>query len=87
MTDAFVLGGVRTPVGRYGGSLSHIRVDDLVGRTMVAACQRVGLPLHRVDDIVAGCARDAVGDAGRVSWLICVGARLEHAGALRPCQP
>jgi len=55
MTDAFVLGGVRTPVGRYGGSLSHIRVDDLVGRTMVAACQRVGLPLHRVDDIVAGC--------------------------------
>src|SRR5919198_674393 len=29
MTDAFVLGGVRTPVGRYGGSLSHIRTDDL----------------------------------------------------------
>ena len=28
MTDAFVLGGVRTPVGRYGGSLSHLRVDD-----------------------------------------------------------
>jgi acetyl-CoA acetyltransferase len=25
MSDAFVLGGVRTPVGRYGGSLSHIR--------------------------------------------------------------
>jgi len=34
MTDAFVLGGVRTPVGRYGGSLSHVRVDDLLGRTM-----------------------------------------------------
>ena len=31
MTDAFVLGGVRTPVGRYGGSLSHIRTDDLLG--------------------------------------------------------
>ncbi|MDX6684383.1 MAG: hypothetical protein QOF86_511, partial [Baekduia sp.] len=29
MTHAFVLGGVRTPVGRYGGSLSHIGVDDL----------------------------------------------------------
>jgi acetyl-CoA acetyltransferase len=35
MTDAFVLGGVRTPVGRYGGSLSHIRTDDLLGQTMV----------------------------------------------------
>jgi hypothetical protein len=31
MTDAFVLGGVRTPVGRYGGSLSHIRTDDRPG--------------------------------------------------------
>jgi acetyl-CoA acetyltransferase len=43
MTDAFVLGGVRTPVGRYGGALSHLRPDDLVGRTMVAACERVGV--------------------------------------------
>jgi acetyl-CoA acetyltransferase len=41
MTDAFVLGGVRTPVGRYGGALSHVRPDDLVGLTMVAACERV----------------------------------------------
>jgi acetyl-CoA acetyltransferase len=32
MTDAFVLGGVRTPVGRYGGALSHIRTDDLLER-------------------------------------------------------
>jgi acetyl-CoA acetyltransferase len=45
MTDAFVLGGVRTPVGRYGGALSHVRADDLLGRTMVAACERVGVPL------------------------------------------
>src|SRR6266581_3753591 len=54
MTEAFVLGGVRTPVGRYGGSLSHIRTDDLLGRAMVWACERVGVPLERVEDIVAG---------------------------------
>jgi acetyl-CoA acetyltransferase len=54
MTDAFVVGGVRTPVGRYGGSLSHIRTDDLLGQTMVAACERVGVPLERIEDIVAG---------------------------------
>ena len=29
MTDAFIVGGVRTPVGKYGGSLSHLRTDDL----------------------------------------------------------
>ena len=50
MTDAFVLGGVRTPVGRYGGSLSHIRTDDLLGQTMVSACERVGVPLVSLEE-------------------------------------
>jgi acetyl-CoA acetyltransferase len=59
MTDAFVLGGVRTPVGRYGGSLSHIRTDDLLGQTMVWACESVGVPLERVEDIAAGCVNPA----------------------------
>jgi acetyl-CoA acetyltransferase len=59
MTDAFVLGGVRTPVGRYGGSLSHLRVDDLLGRTMVWACERVGVQLDRIEDIAAGCVNPA----------------------------
>jgi acetyl-CoA acetyltransferase len=56
MTDAFVLGGVRTPVGRYGGSLSHLRIDDLLGQTMVAACERAGVPIERIEDITAGPA-------------------------------
>jgi acetyl-CoA acetyltransferase family protein len=68
MTDAFVLGGVRTPVGRYGGSLSHVRTDDLLGQTMVAACERVGVPLDRIEDITAGCvnpAHEGMGDIAR----------------------
>jgi acetyl-CoA acetyltransferase family protein len=68
MTDALVLGGVRTPVGRYGGSLSHIRVDDLLGQTMVWACERVGVPLERIEDIAAGCvnvAHEGMGDVAR----------------------
>ena len=72
MNDAFVLGGVRTPVGRYGGSLSHIRTDDLLGQTMVSACERVGVPLERVEDIVAGCvnpAHEGMGDIARWAAL------------------
>ena len=72
MTDAFVLGGIRTPVGRYAGSLSHLRVDDLLGQTMVAACQRVGVELDRVDDIAAGCvnpAHEGMGDVARWAAL------------------
>src|SRR5580693_5098754 len=68
MTDAFIFGGVRTPVGRYGGSLSHFRTDDLLGRTMVAACERVGVPLERVEDITGGCvntAHEGMGDVAR----------------------
>ena len=63
MTDAFILGGVRTPVGRYGGGLSHIRTDDLLGRTMVAACERVGVPLERIEDIAAGCVNPGFPDS------------------------
>ena len=72
MSDAYVVGGVRTPVGKYGGSLSHIRLDDLLGRTMVAACERVGVPLERVEEITAGCvnsAHEGMGDVGRWAAL------------------
>src|SRR5947199_2554979 len=72
MSDAFVLGGMRTPVGRYGGALSHIRTDDLLGQTMVWACERVGVPLDRIEDITAGCvnvAHEGMGDIARWAAL------------------
>ena len=72
MTDAFILGGVRTPVGRYGGALSHIRTDDLLGLTMVAACERAGVPLDAIEDINAGCvnpAHEGMGDIARWAAL------------------
>jgi acetyl-CoA acetyltransferase family protein len=72
VTDAFILGGVRTPVGRYAGSLSHIRTDDLLGQTMVWACERVGVELDRIEDIAAGCvnpAHEGMGDVARWAAL------------------
>src|SRR6476659_9186768 len=72
MTDAFVLGGVRTPVGRYGGSLWHLRTDDLLGQTMAWACEEVGVDLDRIEDIAAGCvnvAHEGMGDIARWAAL------------------
>src|SRR6201997_667712 len=72
MTEAFVLGGVRTPFTRYGGSLSHIRLDDLLGMTMKGACERVGVGLDQIEDIVAGCvnpAHEGMGDIARWAAL------------------
>jgi acetyl-CoA acetyltransferase family protein len=68
MSEAFVLGGVRTPFAKYGGSLSHLRTDDLLGSTMVAACAHLGVPLERIEDIAAGCvntAHEGMGDVAR----------------------
>src|SRR3979409_265763 len=72
MTDAFVLGGVGTPFARYGSSLSHIRADELLGMTMKGACERVGVDIDEVEDIVAGCvnpAHEGMGDVGRWAAL------------------
>src|ERR1700750_1626129 len=70
--SAFVVGGVRTPVGKYGGGLAHIRLEALLGRTRSAACQRVGAPPDRVEEITAGCvntAHEGMGDLGRWAAL------------------
>src|SRR6202008_1760923 len=83
MTEAFVLGGVRTPFARYGSSLSHIRLDDLLGMTMKGACERVGVGLDQVEDIVAGCvnpAHEGMGDVARWAALA-VGVPDSVAGA------
>jgi acetyl-CoA acetyltransferase family protein len=72
MTDAFVLGGVRTPFAKYGSSLSHIRTDELLGMAMTGACARVGVDLDQIEDIVAGCvnpAHEGMGDIARWAAL------------------
>src|ERR1700680_2429392 len=72
MTDAFVLGGVRTPFARYGSSLSHIRADELLGMTMKGAGERVGVGLDQIEDVVAGCvnpAHEGMGDVARWAAL------------------
>jgi acetyl-CoA acetyltransferase family protein len=59
-------------VGRYGGGLSHVRTDDLLGQTMVWACERAGVPLDRIEDIAAGCvnvAHEGMGDIARWAAL------------------
>ena len=72
MAEAFVLGGVRTPFARYGSSLSRIRTDGLLGMTMKGACERVGVAVDQIEDIVAGCvnpAHEGMGDVARWAAL------------------
>ena len=72
MAEAYVLGGVRTPFAKYGGTLSHFRTDELLGMTMRGACERLGIAPAAIEDIAAGCvnaAHEGMGDIGRWAAL------------------
>jgi 3-oxoadipyl-CoA thiolase len=60
MTDAYLVTGVRTPIGRYGGALAPVRPDDLAAHVMGALLERVPeLPVDAIDEVILGCANQA----------------------------
>jgi acetyl-CoA acyltransferase len=60
MTEAFICDAVRTPIGRYGGSLAHVRADDLAAIPIKALIERnPGVDWDQVDDVIYGCANQA----------------------------
>ncbi|CEA09033.1 Beta-ketoadipyl-CoA thiolase [Arthrobacter saudimassiliensis] len=59
MAEAFLVGGVRTPVGRYGGGLSSVRPDDLAGLVLSELAAREGLDPAVVDEVILGNANGA----------------------------
>src|SRR5918992_1357893 len=77
MTDAFVLDHVRTPFGRYGGGLSHIRPDDLAAVPIRALLDRYpAIDPARIDDIVLGDANGAGEDNRNVARMAALLAEL-----------
>jgi len=70
MSDVLVCDAVRTPIGRYGGSLSSIRTDDLGAIPIRALLERnSALDPEAVDDIVYGCANQAGEDNRNVARM------------------
>jgi 3-oxoadipyl-CoA thiolase len=60
MSEAFLVDGTRTPVGRYGGALSSVRPDDLAAHVIGALRDRQpGVDWDAVDEVVLGCANQA----------------------------
>ncbi|HEX8263456.1 MAG TPA: 3-oxoadipyl-CoA thiolase [Allosphingosinicella sp.] len=60
MTEAFICDAVRTPIGRYGGSLAHVRADDLAAVPIRALIDRnPGVDWGELDDVILGCANQA----------------------------
>ncbi|MCH8248594.1 MAG: 3-oxoadipyl-CoA thiolase [Proteobacteria bacterium] len=70
MPAAFICDAVRTPIGRYGGSLASIRTDDLGAIPIAALLQRnATLDANAIDDLVYGCANQAGEDNRNVARM------------------
>ena len=55
--DAYVVAAVRTPVGRKGGMLRHVRPDDMLAHVLRAVTEKVpSLDLAEIGDVITGCA-------------------------------
>jgi len=61
MREVVVAGAVRTPIGRFGGSLAALTAADLGAATAREALARAGVAPAQVDETIFGCARQAGG--------------------------
>jgi 3-oxoadipyl-CoA thiolase len=70
MTDAFICDAVRTPIGRYGGSLAGVRADNLAAVPLRALSERnPGLDWGAIDEVILGCANQAGEDNRNVARM------------------
>ena len=70
MQDAFICDAIRTPFGRYGGTLSSVRADDLAAVPIRALMERnPGVHWAALDDVVYGCANQAGEDNRNVARM------------------
>jgi acetyl-CoA acyltransferase len=84
MDHAFICDAIRTPIGRYGGSLASIRTDDLAAHPIKALMERhAGVDWSELDDVIYGCANQAGEDNRNVARmaLLLAGLPEEVSGA------
>jgi 3-oxoadipyl-CoA thiolase len=73
MPAAFLVGGARTPVGRYGGALSSVRPDDLAALCIKSVVEEAGIDPADVDEVILGNANGAGEEnrnVARLAWLL-----------------
>jgi 3-oxoadipyl-CoA thiolase len=70
MTSAYLVSGLRTPIGRYGGALSSMRPDDLAALAVRSLLERhPDLDQAAIDDLILGCANQAGEDNRNVARM------------------
>ncbi|HEV8224657.1 MAG TPA: 3-oxoadipyl-CoA thiolase, partial [Rubrobacteraceae bacterium] len=67
--EAWIVGAVRTPIGRHGGALSSVRPDDLGAVALEALVERTRVSPEEVEDVYFGCANQAGEDNRNVARM------------------
>lgn len=69
MRQVFVVGALRTPIGKYGGALKDVRPDDLAAHVLRALVRRTGVDPAGIDDVFWGAANQAGEDNRNVARM------------------
>ena len=69
MAEAFLVDGVRTPIGRYGGALAGVRPDDLAALVLASVVGRSGIDPSGIDEVILGAANQAGEDNRNVARM------------------
>lgn len=79
LKEVFICDAVRTPIGKYAGTLSVVRTDDLAAIPLTALMQRnPSVNWEEVDDVILGCANQAGEDNRNVARMALLLAGLKH---------
>ena len=80
MTNAYIIDGIRTPIGRFTGTLSPVRTDDLGAHVIKALIQKnSNIPKEAYDDVILGCANQAGEDNRNVARMCSLLAGLPYS--------
>ena len=69
MEETVILSAVRTPIGRYAGSLKDVRPDDLAALAISEAVGRANIDTSSIEDVILGCANQAGEDNRNVARM------------------
>ena len=67
--DTFIIDAIRTPIGKFSGSLAPIRTDDLAAHAIRSLMHRHDFDPGRIDDVIMGCANQAGEDNRNVARM------------------
>jgi acetyl-CoA acyltransferase len=70
MKNTYIIDGIRTPIGNFGGSLSTVRADDLGALVIKELAKRnANIPLDAYDEVIFGCANQAGEDNRNIARM------------------